>query len=88
MRFVVTPLALLVLSGSAAAFTVGQSSARRSSSLSMVLEKPKTKKLQKIESLKVKSDHLIHPLIEVGHSVARDRMALSFVQSGSYRLSA
>jgi len=38
--------------------------ARRSSSLSMVLEKPKAKKLAKIETLKIKSDHLIIPLKE------------------------
>jgi hypothetical protein len=88
MRFSVTPLALLlILNGSAAAFSVGQSSARRSSSLSMVLEKPKEKKLQKIESLKVKSDHLVHPLIEVGH-IFTEIVWLSLAQSGPYRLSA
>ena len=32
----------------------------------MVLEKPKDKKLPKIEQLKVESDHLINPLKEVG----------------------
>jgi hypothetical protein len=37
-----------------------------SSSLNMVLEMPKeTKKISKLEVLKVKSDHLIHPLREV-----------------------
>lgn len=35
-----------------------------STSLSMVLEKPKKKKLAKIESLKIESDHLLHPLKE------------------------
>jgi hypothetical protein len=39
------------------------SSRHSRSSLSMVLEKPKT--LAKIESLKIASDHLIHPLKEV-----------------------
>jgi len=38
----------------------------RSSRLAMVLEKPPAKKLAKIEQLKVDSDHLIHPLKEVG----------------------
>jgi hypothetical protein len=33
--------------------------------LSMVLEKPVQKKLAKIEELKVASDHLVHPLLEV-----------------------
>jgi len=37
---------------------------KNGSSLSMVLEKPKQKKLAKIESLKIESDHLIHPLKE------------------------
>jgi hypothetical protein len=31
----------------------------------MVLEKPKEKTLAKIETLKIVSDHLIHPLKEV-----------------------
>jgi len=47
------------------------SAPRSRSSLSMVLEKPKQKKLAKIEELKVASDHLLHPLREVrpsGHS--------------------
>jgi hypothetical protein len=33
--------------------------------LSMVLEKPKEKKLAKIEALKIESDHLIYPLKQV-----------------------
>ena len=42
------------------------SSTSSSSSLNMVLEAPKkVKKLAKIETLKVNSDHLIHPLKEV-----------------------
>lgn len=36
-----------------------------SSSLSMVLEKPKAKKLAKIETLKIESDHLVKPLLTV-----------------------
>lgn len=36
-----------------------------SSSLSMVLEKPKVKKLAKIETLKIDSDHLVKPLLVV-----------------------
>jgi hypothetical protein len=35
------------------------------SALHMVLEKPKVKELPKIESLKMESDHLVHPLREV-----------------------
>jgi hypothetical protein len=35
------------------------------SQLSMVLEKPTSKKLAKIEVLKIQSDHLLHPLVEV-----------------------
>jgi hypothetical protein len=35
----------------------------------MVLEKPKEKKLAKIESLKVDSDHLLKPLLTVRLSV-------------------
>jgi hypothetical protein len=47
------------------AFAFLHSGSSRSSALSMVLEKPKEKKLQKIETLKIDSDHLIHPLKEV-----------------------
>ena len=36
-----------------------------SSSLSMVLEKPATKEISKLEMLKVNSKNLIHPLKEV-----------------------
>lgn len=36
-----------------------------SSSLHMVLEKPAAKKIPKIEQLKIDSDHLLHPLVEV-----------------------
>jgi hypothetical protein len=41
------------------------SSTSSSSSLSMVLEKPREKTLAKIETLKIDSNHLIHPLKEV-----------------------
>jgi hypothetical protein len=41
-----------------------------SSALHMVLEKPKVKELPKIESLKMESDHLVHPLREVCTSSA------------------
>jgi hypothetical protein len=52
--------------GTATAFLSTHVSNRGSgSSLSMVLEKPKVKKIAKIESLKVESDHLIRPLKEV-----------------------
>jgi hypothetical protein len=36
-----------------------------STSLNMVLEKPAVKKISKLETLKVKSENLIHPLKEV-----------------------
>lgn len=53
------------LLATATGFSPMQSRRRSSvSSLSMVLEKPKTKKLPKIEVLKVNSDYLIHPLKE------------------------
>ena len=69
MRIVGAFAALAALSGPVAAFTPATSfasKARRGNPLSMVLEKPKEKKLAKIESLKVESDHLVHPLQEVG----------------------
>lgn len=40
-------------------------STSRTTALSMVLEKPLSKKIAKIEQLKVESDYLIHPLKEV-----------------------
>jgi hypothetical protein len=63
---------LLVLAcGSAAAFQPVFTSLiqgqRSRSSLSMVLEKPKTKKVAKIEVLKIESDYLTEPLKEVRH---------------------
>lgn len=59
-------VALAAFSGSASAFQTPSFApkARSSSSLSMVLEKPKVKKLAKIETLKVSSEHLLHPLKE------------------------
>lgn len=59
-------VALVALSDSVSAFvaTPFAPKARTASSLSMVLEKPKAKKLAKIESLKVDSDYLLHPLKE------------------------
>jgi hypothetical protein len=57
--------ALAILASSASAFAPSASFTRRSSSL-FVLEMPKeTKKISKLEQLKVDSDHLIHPLVEV-----------------------
>lgn len=53
-----------LLAGSASAF-VPSKAATSSTALHMVLEKPKEKKLAKIEMLKIESDHLIHPLKEV-----------------------
>jgi hypothetical protein len=67
--------------GSVSAFTVpfGSKVHRSKSTLSMVLEKPAEKKLAKIESLKVVSDHLINPLKEVRLLLALKR-ALVVVQ--------
>jgi hypothetical protein len=67
MKFSVA-LVGLVSVGSVSAFTGAQFGSkvhRSKSTLSMVLEKPASKKLAKIESLKVVSDHLINPLREV-----------------------
>jgi hypothetical protein len=53
---------------SSAAFAVPNSrrvETTTTTSLSMVLEKPVQKKLAKIEELKIASDHLVHPLLEV-----------------------
>lgn len=46
-------------------FAVTSQTTSSRSQLSMVLEKPKQKKLSKLEILKVSSDHLVHPLQEV-----------------------
>lgn len=75
---------MLVLSGSTTimAFSPLASKVSRNngaSSLSMVLEKPKTKKLAKIESLKVESDHLIHPLMEVGFFITTNLFCFCFL---------
>jgi hypothetical protein len=68
MKFL--PLAVASAIASASAFTAGPavlpkvvSSSR--SALNMVLEKPPVKKISKLETLKVKSENLIHPLKEV-----------------------
>lgn len=66
MKFTAAVSALL-LTAPVSAFVGSSLASQRassSSSLSMVLEMPKKKKLAKIESLKVESDHLIHPLSE------------------------
>jgi hypothetical protein len=66
MKFLCAPVLAALCASSVVGFTPVLSSARRGSALAMVLEKPKVKKIQKIEQLKVDSDHLIHPLKEVG----------------------
>lgn len=66
MKFSCCIVALAALSGPAAAFVGSPFKVRSSSSsLSMVLEKPKEKTISKLEKLKVESDYLIHPLKEV-----------------------
>ena len=67
MKFHFSLTAWVVLAGSATAFVPPQvASPALTTALNMVLEKPKEKKLPKIEVLKMESDHLIHPLKEVG----------------------
>lgn len=69
MKFQLALTTWAVLAGSATAFapsSLKPSSASSTTALNMVLEKPKEKKLPKIEVLKLESDHLIHPLKEVG----------------------
>ena len=60
-----TTLAILASCAGAFQSPFGITSRQSSTSLSMVLEKPMEKKLAKIETLKIDSDHLIHPLKEV-----------------------
>jgi len=66
MKLSLCAVALAAVSGSASAFapTTFTSKARSGSSLSMVIEKPKAKKISKLETLKVESNHLLHPLKE------------------------
>jgi hypothetical protein len=59
-------VASLFCIGGCAAFQTPQGAAR-TSALHMVLEKPRTKEISKLETLKVESDYLIHPLKEVRH---------------------
>jgi hypothetical protein len=52
-----------------AAFQLMAPAARLSATqLSMVLEKP-VKEISKLETLKVASDHLIHPLVEASNTL-------------------
>lgn len=67
MKFELSFTTWAMLAGSTAAFVPPQAATSASTTaLNMVLEKPVEKKLPKIEALKVESDHLIHPLKEVG----------------------
>jgi hypothetical protein len=65
----------LVSVGSVSAFTVpfGSKVHRSKSTLSMVLEKPVEKKLAKLETLKITSNHLIDPLPAVRCLLASKR---------------
>jgi hypothetical protein len=74
MKFSVGLLGLVSV-GSVSSFTVpfGSKVSRGKSTLSMVLEKPVDKKLAKIETLKIVSDHLINPLKEVRLLLASKR---------------
>jgi hypothetical protein len=77
MKVSVTVAATLLICGATDAF-VGPQVKRSASSLSMVLEMPKQKKLQKIETLKIDSDYLRHPLAEVRCVIERDCGSRSF----------
>jgi len=70
MKLHVAALASLVASATAFIATVPKSMLvpGSTSSLNMVLEKPATKKISKLETLKVNSNNLIHPLREVSES--------------------
>jgi hypothetical protein len=69
----------LISVGSVSAFTVpfGSKVARSKSTLSMVLEKPVEKKLAKIETLKIQSNHLTNPLPEVRCLLASKRAVVA-----------
>jgi hypothetical protein len=54
----------------------------------MVLEKPKEKKLAKIETLKIGSNHLKDPLLEVCCLLASKELLLAFrIRSDDFNLS-
>ena len=61
-------VASLLCIGGCAAFQAPHSRTR-TSALHMVLEKPRTtKEISKLETLKIESDYLIHPLREVRYT--------------------
>lgn len=68
MKFQLNVVVWALLAASSEAFAPASShqGSISTTALHMVLEKPKEKKLPKIELLKIDSDHLIHPLKEVG----------------------
>ena len=68
---VVTPAAAFVVRGIPGVKSLTSSS---SSSLQMVLEKPITKEISKLETLKIKSSNLIHPLKEVRVAYAMENV--------------
>ena len=71
-----------LLAGSVAAFAPPQTATPPSTTaLHMVLEKPKEKKLPKIEVLKIESDHLVHPLKEVRGVVCNCRIWIHSVEA-------
>jgi hypothetical protein len=66
MKFSVLAVSAVYLSGVSGFFTPASTTGQRFSCiLNMVLEMPTEKKISKLETLKVSSDHLIHPLKEV-----------------------
>lgn len=67
-------VAALLCVGGCGAFQAPQTR-QRTSALHMVLEKPRTtKEISKLETLKVNSDYLIHPLKEVSVSAEAESM--------------
>lgn len=65
MKYTAVIVASLASASQAFTFVQPRTLGESASSLSMVLEKPKTKKLAKIETLKIDSDHLVKPLLVV-----------------------
>lgn len=87
MKFVlgITTWAMLANTATAFAPTSSLATSTTPTALHMVLEKPKEKKLAKIEQLKVDSDHLLQPLKDV-RSIYLSSVVFVVVSSISLRL--
>lgn len=64
MKFTTVAVSAALIASCVNGFTAPRTQ-RATSSLNMVLEMPKAKKISKLENLKVVSDHLVKPLEEV-----------------------